>query len=322
MGTSISASDFYDAAPTFRINQQETLNKDGHQNWYRLVLHDFNSGEQFEGLIHKYETWSESSEEPAFDFQNGRGVRGEGDSEKNRARAARRSKKKIRFACKSARFDRMLTLTTREAIFDRQKFQRMIEKFMRLVRMATGDAMHYVLTVEKHDSKKTSETKRGSLHAHVAVRGRQDYKLLQSVWNYRVCGGQGFVRVSNGSKKMSPSSIASYISKYIGKSINKQVDGVLAVISIAECKAQKKAADEREKAGLRRIPLDPEANKKSYWISHNIAAPVRTVMVFKTFDEALLWLTRFYNSKGASWGFSLGRCWHDFSLGVLWLPAG
>lgn len=283
MGTSLLASDIQPAGPIFLDNQKEALHKDGHKVWHRLVLHDFNNGEQFEGVIHEYQTWSEPSDEPESNY---RGVRGEGDVELNRARATRRAKKKIRHACKSARFDRMLTLTTSEAIFDRDIFQKMIEKFIRLVRKFSGDDLPYVLTVEKHDSKKTNEAKRGSLHAHVAVRGRQDYKLLQTVWNYRVCGGRGYVRVSNGTKKMNTSRIASYISKYISKSIS-----------------------------------DVSANKKSYWISHNIAAPVRTVKVFRTFDEALAWLTGFYDSKQVSWGFDRGRCWQDTALGVLWLPA-
>src|SRR5665647_2150197 len=81
----------------------------------------------------------------------------EGEIAKNRERAARRAKKRIRHACKSVRFDRMLTLTTRDAIFDRDEFQRMIEKFIRLVRKASGDALPYVLTVEKHDSKKLAK---------------------------------------------------------------------------------------------------------------------------------------------------------------------
>lgn len=301
----------------FIDNQEEALRKNGHQDWHRLVLLDFNDGKQFEGLIHKYETWSELPEIPEPPF---RGVRGHGDIEKNRARAARRAKRKIRLACKSAQFDRMLTLTTRDAIFDRNVFQGMIEKFIRLTRKASGDALPYVLAIEKHDSNKTSEAKRGSLHAHIAVRGRQDYKLLHSIWNHRVCGGRGFVHVANGTKKMSAGSIASYLSKYIGKSINKPVEGV--ALSIADAVAQKRAADEREKAGGERYPLDPDANKKSYWISHNIAAPVRIVKLFKTLGEALSWLAAFYNSKGVSWGFDKWRCWHDPSLGVLWLPAG
>lgn len=56
-------------------HQEEVLQRNGHQKWHRLVLLDFNDGQQFKGLIHEYETWSESSElsEPIF-----RGVRGEG----------------------------------------------------------------------------------------------------------------------------------------------------------------------------------------------------------------------------------------------------
>jgi len=156
MDTSFSPGEVYDTSPIFRANQDEALNKDSHQNWHRLVLHDFNNGEQYEAVIHKYETWSQPSDEPEIEF---RGVRGEGDIERNRERATRKAKKKIRHAGKSARFDRMLTLTTGEAIFDRDQFQRMIERFIRLVRKATGDVLPYVLTVEKHNSKKTNETK-------------------------------------------------------------------------------------------------------------------------------------------------------------------
>ena len=93
--------------------------------------------------------------------------------------------------------------------------------------------------------------------------------------------------MSNGTKKMNPSRIASYISKYIGKS-----------------------------------SLDVAFNKKSYWISHNIAVPVRTVKLFRDFDDALRWLIDFFDSKGASWGFNKWRCWQDSFLGVLWLSAG
>ena len=60
-----------------------------------LVLLDLNDGQQFEGLIHEYETWSEPFEllEPIF-----RGVRGEGDIETSRVRAARRAKRKVRLS--------------------------------------------------------------------------------------------------------------------------------------------------------------------------------------------------------------------------------
>ena len=68
------------------------------------MLSDFIESEQFEVVIHKCETWSEPSESPESTF---RGVRGEGDIEKNRERAARRAKKKARHACKPAKFDKI-----------------------------------------------------------------------------------------------------------------------------------------------------------------------------------------------------------------------
>jgi hypothetical protein len=47
MGTLLSANAIHSDSPIFKLNEQEALNKDGHQNWHRLVLHDFNNGEQF-----------------------------------------------------------------------------------------------------------------------------------------------------------------------------------------------------------------------------------------------------------------------------------
>ena len=206
--------------------------------------------------------------------------------QKNRERATRRARKKIRHACISAQFDRMLTLTTRAPIYSRGVFQRMLEKFIRLVRIASGENMRYVLTLEKHDSEKTSQAKRGSLHAHVAVHGRQDYKLLQTIWNYRVCSGAGFVRVSNGTRKMNPRNIAGYISKYIGKAIS----GV-------------------------------QANKKSYWISHGIKPPERIVQLFKTSAEAYNWVMS-YIFDICKLEISRNGFWQDAATGVVWIAAG
>ncbi len=276
------------AGSIFLSNQDEALNKDGHQNWHRLIVHEFNDGTLCEAVIHKYETWSEP---PTDADPLPRGVRGQGDLERNRERAARRAKKKIRFACKSGGFDLMVTLTTRNAIIDRDVFQKIIEKFVRLVRKATGDSLHYVLALEKHDSEKTSENKRGSLHAHIALKGRQDYKLLQSVWNYRVCGGLGYVRVTNGSRKMSTSRIAGYISKYASKSIS-----------------------------------DVAFNKKSYWISRNISKPVRTVKLFRTESDAFNYFMNLCIGKGiATLGDFISKdchIWKDEALGVVWIPIG
>lgn len=184
----------------------------------------------------------------------------------------------------------MVTLTTRQAIFDRDVFQRMIEKFIRLLRKTTGNSMSYVLVLEKHDSDKTAEEKRGSLHAHVALKGRQDYKLLQAVWNYRVCDGRGYVRVTNESRKLSSSRIAGYISRYASKSIS-----------------------------------DVAFNKKSCWISYNIGKPERTVKLFGTQQQAFDYVINMYPEKGLVSMMELAKglyCWCDDALGVVWIPAG
>lgn len=176
----------------FKTNQEEALNKDGHQKWHRLVLNDLGA-KHSEAVIQQYETWSECPDpgQPAF-----RGLRGEGDREVNRIRAARRAKRSIRFACKTAEFDRMITLTTKDN-YNRQEMQRMVGQFIKLVREATAGKINYIVVPERHDSDKTSPTKKDSHHVHIAVCGRQDYKLLVSIWHYRICKGRGFVHVSN-----------------------------------------------------------------------------------------------------------------------------
>ncbi len=50
MGTLTSTNESQIPSPIFLQNQHEALCKDGHQNLHRLVLHDFNDGEQFEGV--------------------------------------------------------------------------------------------------------------------------------------------------------------------------------------------------------------------------------------------------------------------------------
>jgi len=271
----------------FLSNQEEALHKNGHQNWYRLVTNDLGRNHS-EAVIHPYETWSEPSEIPEPIF---RGVRGEGDEEASRIRSARRAKRSIRFACKTAEFDRMVTLTTKDN-FSRQEIQRLVEKFIRLLRDAAGGKINYIVVPEKHDSEKTSEGKRGSHHVHLAVCGRQDYKLLVSIWHHRICQGRGFVHVSNPfnkrtGKAYSPAQMANYLYKYVSKNLS----GV-------------------------------EFNKKSYWISQNIAAPVRLVRLFRTYHEALCAAVEHFQELGLPFGFEMHRSWRDETLDVHWLAAG
>lgn len=275
------------APDCFLDNQEEALYRDGHQNWYKLILNDLGDNHS-EAVILPYESWSEPSNEPEPVYN---GVRGEGDHEANRERAARRAKRSIRFACKTAEFDRMVTLTTKDN-YSRKDMQRLVERFIKLLRQAAGGKIDYIVVPEKHDSEKTSDEKRGSHHVHIAVRGRQDYKLLVSIWHYRICNGRGFVHVSNPFNKRtrkaySPAQMASYLYKYVSKNFS-----------------------------------DAEFNKKSYWISQNIAPPVRVVQLFHTYQEALCAAVEHFKERGLSFGFGGHRSWRDHALDVHWLAAG
>lgn len=271
----------------FQDNQHEALHRDGHRKWYRLITNDLGSNHS-EAVIQPYETWSEppTEDEPAY-----RGVRGEGDLEANRIRAARRAKRSIRFACKTAEFDRMLTLTTKDN-FSRDEIRKKVERFIKLLREENAGKIAYIIVPEKHDSEKTSESKRGSHHVHIAIRGRQNYKLLVSIWHYRICNGRGFVFVTNPYNKRtrkaySPSQIASYLYKYVSKSLS----GV-------------------------------EFNKKSYWVSQNIAPPIRLVRLFTTYLDALCAAVAHFKERGLTFGFDKYRSWQDSTLDVHWLAAG
>jgi hypothetical protein len=268
-------------------NQDEALNKNGHQNWYRLITNDLGA-KHSEAVIQPYETWSEPSEFPEPTFN---GVRGEGDADASRIRSARRAKRAIRFACKTAEFDRMVTLTTKDN-FTRPEMRRLVVKFIKLLRDASDDKINYIVVPEKHDSEKTSEGKRGSHHVHIAVCGRQDYKLLVSIWHHRICKGRGFVHVSNPfnkhtGKAYSAAQMANYLYKYVSKNIS----GV-------------------------------DFNKKSYWVSQNIAAPVRLVRLFRTYQEALVAAVEHFKERGLSFSFEGHRSWRDETLDVHWLAAG
>ena len=143
--------------------------------------------------------------------------RGESEKrEENDDDSGRRAKKNVRMCCKAIGADRMVTLTYRENMIDRDTALKHWKAFCR--RLGKHSTFHYVAVIE--------EQQRGALHFHVAVRGRQNYVLQRSVWQ-RVLGlgaageqlGQVNVRDphrfgfgQNGAHKL-----ASYIAKYCSK---------------------------------------------------------------------------------------------------------
>ncbi|WP_208023824.1 rolling circle replication-associated protein [Duganella aquatilis] len=142
-----------------------------------------------------------------------------GESENREASeevSARRAKQKVRDCCKAISADRMVTLTYRENMLDRDRAAKHFKAFCR--RLGKVKKFHYVAVIEQQE--------RGALHFHIAVRGRQCYALLRSIWQ-RVVGlgpdgqqmGQANVRDphSFGFGVKGAHRLASYISKYCGK---------------------------------------------------------------------------------------------------------
>jgi len=143
--------------------------------------------------------------------------RGESDKrEANDDDAGRRAKKKVRELCKSIGADRMVTLTYRQNMVDRDTALKHWDLFRR--KLAKHKQFHYVAVIE--------EQVRGALHFHVAVAGRQMYTLLRSIWQGILGLGpdgqqMGQVNVRDPHKfgfgVKGAHKIATYIAKYCGK---------------------------------------------------------------------------------------------------------
>jgi len=155
-------------------------------------------------------------------------------SEGAREVSARRSRGAVRDICKAMGADYMLTLTTRENCQDLEHFALQFKRFR--TRVAKLMEFQYCAVPEIQV--------RGAIHLHVAVRGRQNLRLLRAIWQ-SLWGGKGQAGVhvrSPYKEKHLRYRIAGYISKYIGKDV-----------SLAEF------------------------NKKRYWASRNIVRPERHV---------------------------------------------
>lgn len=148
-----------------------------------------------------------------------RAKRGESETrQRNEEDAGRRAKKNVRMCCKQIGADRMVTLTYRENMIDRDTALKHWKAFCR--RLGKHTAFHYVAVIE--------EQVRGALHFHVAVRGRQNYHLLRSIWQSVLGLGQrgeqmGQVNVRDphrfGFGKNGAHKLASYIAKYCSKTM-------------------------------------------------------------------------------------------------------
>ena len=134
-------------------------------------------------------------------------------AEASREASIRRSRKAVRQRCKTARFDRIITLTYRDNMQDMGKaaadfdgFRRKMKKYEK----ATG--FRYLACIEYQQ--------RGAIHFHVAVRGRQNYALVRSCWHAVVGDNGGNIDVANFKTRNSVAKVAGYVAKYVGKSVD------------------------------------------------------------------------------------------------------
>lgn len=131
------------------------------------------------------------------------------------AACQRRAKALVRRKVLTLGADHLVTLTYRECVTSRDQALADFRRFARGVRDALG-GFAYVAVPELQ--------KRGAIHWHIAVRGRQDVRLLRSIWWGIVGEGQGNIDVSGpkGWKKVGNEAyrVGLYIAKYVGKSMS------------------------------------------------------------------------------------------------------
>lgn len=213
-----------------------------------------------------------------------RAKRGESENrDANDDDAGRRAKKNVRLCCKQIGADRMVTLTYRENMVDRKLALKHWDAFRRRLRKVKD--FHYVAVIE--------EQERGALHFHVAVRGRQHYALLRSIWQSVIglgMNGQQMGQVNvrdphrfgfgqNGAHKL-----ASYIAKYCSKQMNAR-----------------------------------SLDEKRYFRSRGIVLPeVDSVRLHCT---SMLGAVQSAFSIMAAYGYAGLQSWCNSGLGVVWLSS-
>ncbi|WP_211453009.1 rolling circle replication-associated protein [Collimonas antrihumi] len=195
--------------------------------------------------------------------------------------ASRRAKKNVRLCCKEISADRLVTLTYRENMKDRDLALKHFDGFRR--RLGRCKAFHYVAVME--------EQERGAIHFHIAVNGRQDYNLVRSIWQSVVGLGQKGEQMAQanvrdphkfGFGKNGAHKLASYIAKYCGKQMDVR-----------------------------------ELNQKRYFRSKGIVLPV--VNTWRISATTMLGAVQTAFSIVAEFGLEGVQTWCNNALGVVWI---
>lgn len=260
---------------------QRNINPDVFTRRKSVTINEFPNGVEVY-INENHETCSDG----AMFTQVERGERGEGDRERNRARAARRAKTQIRRRCKMIQADAMLTLTYRENMQDMERLQRDVKAFV--ARLRALGPFEYVMCIEKQ--------KRGALHVHMACQSFpawmkneqgikvKSYNLIRSIWRRVVGQDNGNIDLTKP-RRNGMHRIASYLSKYISKALE-----------------------------------DAVFNAKSYWSSRGIPKPIKTVLWFDA-DDSTFDIVAFIASDFFARGFTDIAQYADSLNEFLWFSA-
>lgn len=125
----------------------------------------------------------------------------------------RRARRAMRHKVMMMKADRLLTLTTRECIEDREEFMRALKRFLRLCREQFGSFV-YVCVLELQE--------RGAYHAHLALNRFYNVNVLRHLWKKAVGGDANVDMTSPRRGFWNRHKIAGYLAKYMSKDLEGQ----------------------------------------------------------------------------------------------------
>lgn len=203
--------------------------------------------------------------------------RGESENtEQNLLDAAKRAKQQVRLRCKAIGADRMITLTYRENMTDKARLKKDFDAMRR--RLGKVGGFQYVAVAERQ--------KRGAWHLHVAVRGRQNYRVLRAIWRSIVGLDNGNIDVRNPFREKGlRHKLASYLCKYMTKDF-----------------------------------AEHALNEKRYWTSRGVVVPEAMPIAHLLADNAVGAIKLAFDAA-LKVGSTLDRCqvyWNQ-QLGCFWL---
>lgn len=186
----------------------------------------------------------------------------------NLARSIRRAKQGIRWLIQRMEADHMVTLTYRENMMDIDRLKKDFDQFRRLV-VARYPDWKYVVIREQQD--------RGSLHMHIAVKGRQNIDYLRYCW-YKVLGCMG----ASGADALGSVNVRAPSKRWGGKGYQWRQDKLAGYLS----KYLHKGFDLAEHSSKRYWSSKrlPQANIQRFWLgSQNV-----TEMILDSINIAML----------------------------------